>query len=154
MIKSIRIKNFKAIKDTGELKLNPMTCFIGYNGSGKSSILEALLTFKELAVDGLDIAMQRWKGFENIQYKGSDRKKITHRSLLDKKETFVFNQSISFKIKTKLSDKEKIENKSYTAETEITKFIHDESIVFLKERLRMLGDKSYSFQRDFEGRLF
>ena len=41
MIKSVEIKNFKAI-EKAKVKLTPLTAFIGYNGTGKSSMLEAL----------------------------------------------------------------------------------------------------------------
>lgn len=65
-LKSIRIRNFKAIRDTGALKLSPLTVFIGNNGSGKSSVLEALETFQAVAQNGVDEAMRPWHGFEHI----------------------------------------------------------------------------------------
>ena len=37
----IRVRNFKAIRDSGALKLTPLTVLIGNNGSGKSSLVEA-----------------------------------------------------------------------------------------------------------------
>lgn len=66
-IKSLRIRNFKAIRDTGEISLTDLTVLIGNNGSGKSSLIEALETYKSLITSGLDTAMQRWKGFEHIR---------------------------------------------------------------------------------------
>ena len=33
---SIRVQNFKAIHDSGTVKLTPLTVLIGNNGSGKS----------------------------------------------------------------------------------------------------------------------
>ena len=36
------VKNFKAIRESGRLKLTPLTVLIGNNGSGKSSLIEAL----------------------------------------------------------------------------------------------------------------
>jgi len=36
MLKRIRIKNFKAWKDTGEVRLAPITVFFGTNSSGKT----------------------------------------------------------------------------------------------------------------------
>ena len=65
-LKSIRIRNFKAIRDTGMLRLSPLTVFIGNNGSGKSSVLEALETFQSIVRDGVDEAMRPWHGFEHI----------------------------------------------------------------------------------------
>lgn len=66
-LKSFRAKNFKAVRDSGEVEFTPLTVFIGNNGSGKSSIIEGLETFQTLVMEGLDVAMNRWRGFENIR---------------------------------------------------------------------------------------
>ena len=47
MITHIRIKNFKSWKDSGEVKLAPLTGFFGTNSSGKSSLLQMLLLLKQ-----------------------------------------------------------------------------------------------------------
>jgi AAA15 family ATPase/GTPase len=39
ILTSCRLVNFKAIRDTGNLRLTPLTVFIGNNGSGKSSVV-------------------------------------------------------------------------------------------------------------------
>lgn len=72
MIKNIEIINFKAIVK-GNVKLTPLTVFIGYNGTGKSSILEALETFQVIITDGLEKSMSRWRKFEHILYKGKKK---------------------------------------------------------------------------------
>jgi predicted ATPase len=64
-LQTARIRNFKAIRDSGTLRLSPLTVFIGNNGSGKSSIFEALEAFKTLVFDGVDAAMLPWHGFEH-----------------------------------------------------------------------------------------
>lgn len=66
-IGSLSIKNFKAIRDTGPLEFTPLTVLIGQNGSGKSSLIEALLTIQTLAEKDLDTAMQTWRGLEYIR---------------------------------------------------------------------------------------
>lgn len=43
-IESIRIQNFRAFKDE-TINFNDYTCFVGANGSGKSTILTALNVF-------------------------------------------------------------------------------------------------------------
>ncbi len=43
MLKSWSIQNFKAIVDSGELKLAPVTVLAGLNSSGKSSLLQSIL---------------------------------------------------------------------------------------------------------------
>jgi predicted ATPase len=42
VLKQIKISGFKAIKDSGLVELGPMNLLIGRNGSGKSSLVEAL----------------------------------------------------------------------------------------------------------------
>lgn len=74
MIKSIRIKHFKAIEDSGVLKLGPLTVFVGHNGSGKSSIIEAIEFFNTYAVQGIDAAISPWFSYEHIWWKGAERK--------------------------------------------------------------------------------
>jgi predicted ATPase len=74
MIKSIEVKNFKAI-EKGKVKLTPLTAFIGYNGMGKSSMLEALEMFRAIVTDGLDAAIRPWREFEHIYYKGKKTKR-------------------------------------------------------------------------------
>lgn len=69
MIKTIEVKNFKAI-ERGKVKLTPLTAFIGYNGVGKSSMLEALEMFRAIITEGLDAAVKPWREFEHIYYKG------------------------------------------------------------------------------------
>lgn len=67
LLKSVRIRNFKAIRDSGSLKLRPFTVLIGNNGSGKSSLLEAMENYQAIVRDGVDAAMRPWKGFEHIR---------------------------------------------------------------------------------------
>lgn len=43
------MKNFKSWKDSGEVKLAPLTGFFGTNSSGKSSLLQMLLLLKQTA---------------------------------------------------------------------------------------------------------
>lgn len=74
MIKTIEVKNFKAIV-SGKVKLTPLTAFIGYNGTGKSSLLEALEMFKAIVTEGLDSAVRPWREFEHIYYKGKKTKR-------------------------------------------------------------------------------
>lgn len=65
-LKTFRLHNFKAVRDSGIVHFTPLTVFIGNNGSGKSSLIEGLEAFQTLVNDGLDEAMNRWRGFEFI----------------------------------------------------------------------------------------
>ena len=49
MIRSLRIQNFKGWKDTGTIKMAPLTVFFGSNSSGKSSIGHFLMLLKQSA---------------------------------------------------------------------------------------------------------
>jgi AAA15 family ATPase/GTPase len=66
MIGSMRLENFKAIRDSQVIRFTPLTALIGYNGSGKSSVVEGLETLQHIFKYGLDAAMQNWRGFEHI----------------------------------------------------------------------------------------
>lgn len=63
---SVRVSNFKAIRQSKTVRFTPLTVFIGDNGSGKSSLLEALETMQLMSEQGLDAAMNRWRGFEFV----------------------------------------------------------------------------------------
>src|SRR5713101_1814722 len=63
---SFRLENVKVVRDSGTVRFGPLTVFIGNNGSGKSSLVEGLETFRDIVVDGLDAAMSRWRGFEHV----------------------------------------------------------------------------------------
>ena len=73
-LQSLRIRHFKAIVDSRTVALGPLTVFIGHNGSGKSSLIEALETYQSIVVDGLDVAMQRWLGIEHVRHKAVETK--------------------------------------------------------------------------------
>lgn len=70
---SIRVRHFKAVEDSGVLQLGPLTAFVGYNGTGKSSLLEACEFFQTYALHGLDAAVQPWFGFEHLLWQGRSR---------------------------------------------------------------------------------
>ncbi len=65
-LQSFRLKNFKAVRDSGIIKFTPLTVFIGNNGSGKSSIVEGLEMLHTTVMEGLDAAVQPWGGLESI----------------------------------------------------------------------------------------
>lgn len=49
MIKHLRIQNFKGWKDTGDIRMAPITLLFGTNSSGKSSIGQFLMMLKQTA---------------------------------------------------------------------------------------------------------
>ena len=70
-LSSVTIKNFKAVRDSKQVKLSPLTVLIGNNGSGKSSLVEALSTYQTMVLAGIDNAFQNWRGFEHIRNKAA-----------------------------------------------------------------------------------
>ena len=47
MLKELRLRNFKAWRDTGPLSLKPVTMLLGTNSSGKSSLIQSILLLKQ-----------------------------------------------------------------------------------------------------------
>lgn len=81
MIKKLTIKNFKAI-DSAAISFQSLNCLIGNNGVGKSSVIEALQTLKDILVfKSTTKAMEHWGGLERIRNYRSKRK-TTGKTLL------------------------------------------------------------------------
>ena len=49
MLTRLRLENFKAWEDTGDVELKPITGFFGTNSSGKSSLIQSILLLKQTA---------------------------------------------------------------------------------------------------------
>jgi len=81
-LSSFKLLNFKAIQDSKVIKFTPLTAFIGNNGSGKSSIIEAMETFQTLALQGIDTAMQPWHGFEYIWNRSTRHKTVASNPMI------------------------------------------------------------------------
>jgi len=67
MIMKISIVNFKAIKDCLNLPLQPFTAFIGNNGSGKSSVMEAMRTIHLCLTKNIEDAFSIWGGLDKVR---------------------------------------------------------------------------------------
>src|SRR2546423_5214968 len=76
-LNSFRLKNFKAVRDSGEIRFTPLTVLIGNNGSGKSSLIEGLKAFMDISGTDLIEVMQGWHGYENIRYQGLPSRPVT-----------------------------------------------------------------------------
>jgi predicted ATPase len=68
-LQSIAVENFKSLQKSGSIRLKQLTAIIGSNGSGKSSLLEAVETYRKIVLGGLDAALEDWNGFEHIRHK-------------------------------------------------------------------------------------
>ncbi len=67
MITKISITNFKAIQHCLNLPLQPFTAFIGNNGSGKSSVMEALRTIYLSLTENIEEAFGIWGGLDKLR---------------------------------------------------------------------------------------
>ena len=90
-INRLQIRNFKAIRNSGGLKLTPLTVLVGNNGSGKSSVIEALETLQTFVGEDLAAAMQMWKGLEHIRNMSGRPRKAGKRDLKPSKRPIQLN---------------------------------------------------------------
>jgi predicted ATPase len=76
-LKRLSIQGFKAVKSSGPVDLEQLTLFIGRNGSGKSSLVEALQWMQDAYFDGLLKATDtRFRAFSYLLNKRSRNIKI------------------------------------------------------------------------------
>jgi len=104
MIKKIRIKNFKCLRDTGYLDIKPLTFFVGPNSSGKSSLFQILLMLKQ-TVENIDpnnplIVNGNWAqmgSYPEFIYKGDSKNELdVEIEFFDvRSERFPFNKPYS-----------------------------------------------------------
>jgi predicted ATPase len=98
-LRTFRLRNFKAVRDSGGITFTPLTVFIGNNGSGKSSLIEGLETFQNIVQHGLDDAFLPWRGFEHVWNKA-----VKH----DLKENQIGRQAVTnpmrFEIEARLDE--------------------------------------------------
>ena len=104
MLKTLRIQNFKGWKDTGEIKLSPITLFFGANSSGKSSIGQFLMMLKQTA-ESTDRKRTLHTGDEESVVNLGSFKNITY--MHDSQNELIFEYSWSPAEKLQLFQEEK-----------------------------------------------
>ena len=72
MIKKVFIENFKAIHKGTDLSVEPFTVFIGNNGTGKSSVIEALRVLQIAVNSDLNEAFYDFGGLDKARNKNAD----------------------------------------------------------------------------------
>lgn len=89
-LKSMQVKNYKCIEDSTQFDICPVTCLVGQNEAGKTSLLEALHKLNpdvaELADFDvlLEYPRRRRKEYERRAAKNPDDALITHWEIEDK----------------------------------------------------------------------
>jgi predicted ATPase len=111
MLSKLRIKNFKGWKDTGEIRMAPITLFFGVNSSGKSSIGQFLMMLKQ-TVESPDRKAVFNPGGKNAAVQlGSYVEMVFHRKP-EKKILFGYD----WDLKTPLKIKDPVSNNPYTGD--------------------------------------
>lgn len=101
MIQKISITNFKAIQHCLNLSLQPFTAFIGNNGSGKSSIMEALRTLHLCLTQNIQDAFSIWGGLDKVRNYHAEQAETTISQFGFKQK----HQPITFWMECKLNEK-------------------------------------------------
>lgn len=93
MLKQLRIQNFKGWKDTGTIRMAPISLFFGANSSGKSSIGQFLMMLKQ-TVESPDRKAVFYPGGKNSAVQlGSYQEMVFHRDR-ENKITFDYRWSV------------------------------------------------------------
>ena len=71
-IESLRIKNYRALRDVELKQLKPLSVFLGANGSGKSTLFDVFTFLAECFTDGLRRALDKREGFKELRTRGCD----------------------------------------------------------------------------------
>lgn len=100
MLTKLRVKNFKGWKDTGIIKMAPITLFFGPNSSGKSSIGQFLMMLKQ-TVESADRKAVLYPGGKNSAVQlGSYQQMVFHRNMKNKIAfDYQWNLSRSLKVR-------------------------------------------------------
>ena len=71
-IESLRVKNYRALRDVELREIRPLTAFLGPNGSGKSTIFDVFAFLSECFSSGLKKAVDKRGRFKELRTRGSN----------------------------------------------------------------------------------
>ncbi len=140
VLKKIAIENFKAVRQSGEVELTPLTVFIGNNGSGKSSLIEALEAYSDIVVQGLDDASERWPGLGHTWNKA-----VLHRRGSTKDRGDAADNPISMNLKGRWG------RGAFTSLLEVAQDVEGGQARIKKEFLKLSSGRLY--RRDYTGQV-
>ncbi len=69
-IESLRVRNYRVLRDVRLRDLSTLTVLIGHNGAGKSTLIDALAFLSECFNDGLPAAWARRGGLSELRSRG------------------------------------------------------------------------------------
>jgi len=147
-IKSFKLENFKAIQNSSTVSFTPLTVLIGNNGSGKSSLVEGLETYRSIVADGLDAAMQRWYGMDHVW-----NKRVRH-NLIEKETTKkVYENPICFTLSGRYAEGPYRAKMVVNAKPGMNGFFIQEESVKTPYWREFNRDHKGSFQGNYRGEL-
>ncbi len=141
-LKSFRLKNFKAVKDSGVVRFTPLTVLIGNNGSGKSSLIEGLDTFQSIIEEDLAFAMEFWRGYESVWHRGVSHG--LHGLQPEKDLRACYSNPMSFELRGEYLKRE------YKARMQVALGLEDD--VFIADEEIRIG-KDFELLRDSRGQV-
>ena len=100
MLRQLRIQNFKGWKDTGSIRMAPITLFFGANSSGKSSIGQFLMMLKQTIESPDRKAVFSPGGINSAVQLGSYQEMVYQRNL-EKRIIFKYGWTPSAQLKFK-----------------------------------------------------
>ena len=71
-IESLRVKNYRALRNVELRKITPLTAFLGSNGSGKSTLFDVFAFLAECFTDGMRRACDKRGRFKELRTRGGD----------------------------------------------------------------------------------
>lgn len=71
-VETLRVENFRALRNIELAKLTPLTVLLGPNGSGKSTVFDVFAFLSECFTDGLRRAWDKRGRFKELRSRGSD----------------------------------------------------------------------------------
>ena len=71
-IESLRVNNYRALRDVELKGIKPLSVFLGANGSGKSTFFDVFAFLSECFTVGLDSAWNKRGGFKELRSRGCD----------------------------------------------------------------------------------
>jgi len=112
MLRKLRIKNFKLWKDTGNIRMAPITLFFGANSSGKSSIGQFLMMLKQ-TIESPDRKVVFYPGGRTSAVQlGSFQEMVFHRD-----PAYKINFEYEWDLQDSLKFKDPISGHSFSGDT-------------------------------------
>ncbi len=100
MLHDLRIQNFKCWKDTGAIKMAPITLFFGANSSGKSSIGQFLMMLRQ-TVDSPDRKAVFYSGGINSAVQLGSYQEMVYQRTIETKVVFNYSWDMTAPMKVK-----------------------------------------------------